>query len=170
MISMEEMKQYYSEHRSDFVLRDHALRVRYAIIDKDLEGLDAIAKKMKRHSNLDSLDLSVFCQSNAKRYSDRSYRWIYLKDLLEEVPLDIDEEMDDFFKAGRFIDKEVKGDRLMMAVVRFKRKGGVSPFGMEKERIRNTLLNGRKVAMLEELRSNLFSDAIRSGDIEILGE
>jgi hypothetical protein len=78
------------------------------------------------------------------------------------------EEFKRFIRTNDLIDIERNEKVYLFYIHGFSLADGVSPFQLEKERIRNTLINQRKLALLEKMRNELFQEALEQGEIQII--
>jgi hypothetical protein len=161
-----DLRSFYETNSANFVLKDYVVRVRYALFDSETP-LNDFLKKFKRYNDKDSLEVRLFCAENAKKFISRSNEWVYLNDLVEEVPLPI-EDSEEFLRSNSFIDFVQSGKRYLLKIEEYKLKDNVSPFELVEKRIRNTIINERKITLLEDMRNSLFSEAINKNKIEIL--
>ena len=165
-ISKEEIEVYYDENKEVFKLKDFALQVIYAKYPLNYNDEKKIKKLVESYSFTDSLLLAEYCERPEMECYLNANDWIYLKDLLAEVPLTIYNE-DRFFKKDKFVDFEEEDHCYSLEIKDFKLKDSYSPIELETKNIRTLILNARKINLLENMREELFQNALKNGDIEI---
>lgn len=169
-VTRQEALAYYDEVKENFIIDEPLVRVRYAIYEVSTEGLNEVAKKWKRYNELDSMDVAIFSDTHAKKYYDKTSNWIPVSRLLAEIPLSFGNDVEAYLRGTDFADVEKNGERIILGISEYRSSGDVAPFGHMYESVRRNVLNSRKMTLLENLRTDLFKEAIRSGDIEIIGE
>ena len=106
------------------------------------------------------------CEKNAADYFLDSENWLLFSDLLKQIPVKTYNQ-EEFLKNHR--DLEYR-DSLYTYLVRFKDfriKEGVSPLNFEKQRIRDIILNKRKIELIGRMQDDLFNNARRKNVFEI---
>lgn len=165
-ISNLELEEYYMENIDMFKLKDLALRVSYVRKDKDKEEPKDLIKYLKSSSKEDSLELSNLCDEPGFQCYLKDEEWIYLKDLLTEVPLTI-YNAERFLKTNRFVEFDSEEHNFYLNIKEYKLKDSYSPIDLETKNIESIILNGRKIELLENMREELFQKALKNGDVEI---
>lgn len=165
-VTEKQMKHYYEANKKNFILRDFVVRMRYMELPSDLEQIDKISKQFRDYSEKDSLDLAARAGEFASKFVDKPREWIIIEAILKDLPIDLD-DFERKLTKGNYIEVEKEGNMHLFHIYEFNHKDGTSPFQFEKERIRNTLINQRKLALLEKMRSELFQEALEKGEIKI---
>jgi hypothetical protein len=165
-VTAQDLEDYYEANRQNFILRDFVVRMRFMVLPSDLEQIDKLTKKFKEYSEKDSLDLNEKADEIALKFIDKPQEWIILESVLKEIPYDLD-DFERKLTHGNYVELEKNGKIYLFKIHEFNHKDGISPFQFEKERIRNTLLNQRKLTLLEHMRSELFQEALEKGKIKI---
>jgi len=166
VIHSKEIEDYYSENIEMFKLKDYALQVIYVSHPVNFEETKELKELVRNYSSQDSLDLATLCDAPDFMCFQKTRDWIYLKDLLSEVPLTIYNE-ERFLKKDKFVDFEEGNRRYLLKVNDFKLKDSYSPIDLEKRNIKSLILNSRKIKLLEKMREELFQKALNNGEIEI---
>ncbi len=165
-VTEEQMRSFYEENSKNFILKDHVVKARILMVPEEVEDVERAIRKFRDYSEEDSLDIQKFVEDNELFFQDRPEEWIYVKDLLEQVPINFD-YFERYVKQKKFFDKEQGGMRYLLYVSEYVVRDSESPFELERDRIRGIIINTRKRALLEEMRDRLFQDALDSDEIEI---
>lgn len=158
VVTLEEMTAYYEQNAENFELKDYIVQVRFAMLPDSTADLDHFEALFYSESDEDIVTIQTFCIEAGGRYFLENDRWIYLDELLEQVPVQ-------FFNAESFLKKNKKvsfveaNTRFFLHVSDYKLKDDVSPLEMEKENISNLILNKRKIDLLSKMRNDLYQDA-----------
>ena len=166
-VTRDEMLAYYKDNEQNFVLKDLVVRMRHIVLPASTEDLIGIKKKFKDYSEKDSLDILEMAKEKALRFIDKPDEWMVLETVLKDIPYEMD-EFKRFIRKNDLIDIERNERSYLFFIHEYNLADGVSPFQFEKERIRNTLINQRKLALLEKMRNELFQEALEKGDIKII--
>ncbi len=166
-VTRDEMLAYYKDNEQNFVLKDLVVRMRHIVLPASTEDLIGIKKKFKDYSEKDSLDILEMAKEKALRFIDKPDEWMVLETILKDIPYEM-EEFKRFIRKNDLIDIERNERSYLFFIHEYNLADGVSPFQFEKERIRNTLINQRKLALLEKMRNELFQEALEKGDIKII--
>jgi len=165
-VSEEQMRAFYEENSKNFILKDHVVRARILMVPEGVEGVERAIRKFRDYSENDSLDIQKFVADNSLFFQDRPSEWIFVKDLLEQVPINFD-YFETHVKLKNFFDKEQGGMRYLLYVTEYVVQDSESPFELERNRIKSIIINTRKQSLLEEMRDRLFQKALDSDEIEI---
>ena len=166
VVSDSEIASYYLSHKKDFVLLKNIVRTMYVVIEND--------KKLEKHfTNLFSLPDSVLLDSmeyNCNQYAQNYYidttTWLPFDKVLQIIPVKAyNQEL--FLQNNRFA--KIKDQHLiyMIKFVDFKIKNDFSPLELEKENIKNIIINSRKINFIKVLHEKLYKNAAKRKEFEI---
>ncbi|NNC83003.1 MAG: hypothetical protein HKN79_05450 [Flavobacteriales bacterium] len=161
-----EMLEFYEENKQNFLLKDYVARARYMVAPEDLKGIDRIARRFMEYDESDSLAVAEYVEEHGLYFKDDPENWMVVPQLLEIIPINFT-YLEEKVKIKSNFDKSDDGKRYLLYIREFKVKDSESPFELERERIRSIILNSRKSELLEDMRDNLFKEALESGQIEI---
>lgn len=167
-VSYEEVEAYYTRNIESFKLKEYAVRASFIKVSKDLNNLSLAESLFRSSRPEDQLDLEDFCTQYATKYFfDRGDDWMYLSQLLKEVPLEVGAYPDRFFRYNR-IKKMVDENYIYLVHVHeYLKEGETAPLSIEQERIKNSILNKRKMDVLNKIRYDLYAKANNNKEIEI---
>jgi hypothetical protein len=166
LITEEETQNYYDANQQNFLLKDNIVQLQYV----KLPLKSTISKQIKKLLSSDNSDdknrLADLCEKNAADYFLDSENWLLFNDLLKQIPIKTYNQ-EEFLKNHRDLEYQ---DSLFTYLVRFKDfriKEGVSPFNFEKQRIRDIILNKRKIELIGRMQDDLFNNARKKNVFEI---
>ena len=166
LISDEEVRNYYKEHKDKFLVDRPLLKTRYMIIPAESRSLQKIKELMSSDDAMDAIAADSLAFTAALRYVDSSDNW--LDAILLARDLGTDEVSMMKALKNRFI--ELKGDdgNLRVAyVVDIVQKGNPAPLDYCEERIKDILLSSRKHDLVSGLERDLLNDALVKGKFVI---
>ncbi|TVR37944.1 MAG: peptidyl-prolyl cis-trans isomerase [Cryomorphaceae bacterium] len=160
-----EIARYYQEYQRNFELKDYIVRVRYIKVASDAPKLADVEAWMKSEADDDYFKLVDYSQQFASKSFLEEERWLYLDDLLRQVPIRPEDKLD-FLRGNKFV-KLPDGDYLyMLNILDYQLKDGVSPLEFVKQDIRNIIVNKRKREFIINMRQDLFETALKNNQIE----
>jgi hypothetical protein len=111
-------------------------------------------------------NIANYCQQFAKEYYLDDNNWQYFSLFNEKLPKLIENESN-FLNRTKGIWFEDDRFRYYIFVKDFKLKGSISPLYLEKEKIKNVLLNKKKIEYLKQLEEELYQNALALKKIKI---
>ena len=165
-ISFKDISEYYEKYKEEFKLVKNIYKGRYIVIDKSAPKLKSLKKWYKSNKEDDIENLTDYCQQFAKAYNLIDSNWQYFSSINHLLPIFIDDEEDylENTKGDWFEDEQYL---YYIFIKNYQIKGNVSPLAMEKEKIRNVLLNKNKIKYLNQLEDELFQNALAMKKIKI---
>ena len=165
-ITIKEITDYYNKYRDEFKLVKNIFRGRYIVIDKSAPKSKNL-KKWYKSNKLDDIDeLIDYCHQFAKEYYLADSSWQYFSFINNKLPKFINDE--EFFlentKGVWFEDQQY---RYYIYIKNYQTKGSISPLSLEREKIRNVLLNKNKIQYLRQLEDELYQNALALKKIKI---
>jgi hypothetical protein len=187
IVTETEIENYYEANKQLFLLRSNIVRVLFAKLENYPENSRdrMIREKIKMKQTIYTLiflndltgeqwrELSDFCEEIAPNYYLLGERWIYFNDLLKEVPVEIYNPSAGIYNEEDFLRKNKKFQVpdedyvYYVNILEYRIRGNFSPIEFEREKIRNIILNNRKVALIESLRSEVMVEGQEKNWFEI---
>ena len=165
-INAKEISDYYNQYRKEFKLVKNIFKGRYIVVDKSAPESKKLKKWYKSNKPDDIEGLTDYCHQFAKEYYLADSSWQYFSSINNKLPKFITEE--DFFlentKGVWFEDKQY---RHYIYIKNYQIKGSISPLALEREKIRNILLNKNKIKYLKQLEDELYQNALALKKIKI---
>lgn len=166
VVSEKELKEYYEENKENFRLRDYIVRLVYVKLDSDAPNLNQVRNFMHMPSGENLAKLEEYCIQFAANFYLEPNKWLYVDDLLKEVPLSFDSRKG-LVKTRELIEFEESGFIFLLKITDGLEKGEMSPLAFERENIKNMILNKRKVQFLHQLKKDVYLDAENQNNFEI---
>ncbi|UTW62696.1 peptidyl-prolyl cis-trans isomerase [bacterium SCSIO 12741] len=163
-VTQEEILSYYEENQHNFELKNYVLRASYIKIDKEAPKLQKVKKWLQSGEEEDSLKLDDYCLQYASNYS-LEYSWMYYDELIKLVPLQV-LSVEDFLKNQKYLELERDPFVYLLFIREYKLKNSVSPLELEINRIRNIIINQRKLNLLSDVRKGLLKQAVAKNKVQ----
>ncbi len=168
VVTETEIKKYYNDNKSNFELRENIVKADYLIFSTSIRKKDA--DKMKnvfRNVNGKTDDkLMDFCTKYAANYSIGDSSWMRMDELLKFIPISI-ENQQQFLTTRKYAETNDSSMVYLLNIREFKIKESLSPLDFEKEKIRNIILNLRKLSLLKKMEETIYNEALNKKEFEI---
>ena len=165
-ISEEEVEKYYEANRKDFLLRDYLVKVVFIKVNREAPKLSRLERWFESAGDKDFARIEEYAYQYAENYFFNSDDWLYLDDLVKEMPVDI-EEKDELLKKDNLVKLEDDKFVYYLKVLDFRMKDSVAPLSVVRDNIHDLILNRRKVQLVERARKQVFEDAMNDKEIEV---
>ena len=139
---------------------------RYIVVDKSAPKLKSLSKWFKSDNVELVEELTDYCQQFAKEYYLADSNWQYFTTINTKLPELITEEKY-FLQNTKGVWFEDEQYRYYIYIKDYQIKGSISPLALEREKIRNVLLNKNKIQYLKQLEDELYQNGLALGKIKI---
>lgn len=165
-VGLAEVEQYYRDHEANFELKETIVRMRWFKVN---EPDKRVLRKMEDrflHGTVEDLhELELWLASSGITIVDRTTTWTPRPTALGEMALPEQERPAALSKEGRQV-IHTDHSAWFIDVVELRAQNSISPIGMVQADIRSILLNQRKIQLIEDMRSAIYSQAIENKDVE----
>ena len=165
-VSTVEILDYYNDNIEKFKLDQDIFKGRLVIIDKDAPNLKSLYRNFKSNDNDEIDDLISYCMLYASEYYVNDSIWNYFGSIKRKLPTNISETKI-FYSKRRYDIVEDDNFLYLLFIKDFKFKGSISPFSVEKDKIKSLIQNENKISYIKMLEKNIVNDAKLSNDIKI---
>jgi hypothetical protein len=167
VVKDEEISTYYNDNANNFVLEENLVKVVYLKVPKNAPSIDKVKKWYKSDVGEDVRKLEEYAYTYATKYDYFNNNWVSFGLIKAQLPKSIDNE-DEFIKTNSTIEQEDDNFYYFVYIREKNTKGSVSPFIFVKSKIKDIILNKRKVKFLNDLENNIYTDAQDHGNFEIV--
>ena len=165
-ITSKEISDYYNQYREEFKLVKNIFIGRYIVVDKSAPKSKNLKKWYKSNKPDDIESLTDYCHQFAKEYYLSDSSWQYFSSINNKLPKFITEE-EYFLENTKGVWFEDQQYRHYIYIKNYQIKGSISPLALEREKIRNVLLNKNKIQYLKQLEDELYQNALALKKIKI---
>ncbi|HAG15127.1 MAG TPA: hypothetical protein DCG69_01185 [Bacteroidales bacterium] len=168
VISEYEMAKYYSEHLSDFELKESIVQFSFIQMKENSPQLLRARSLFQQVGDLDlqKTKLENFCVQNGVDYFTDDEKWIPFNDVLSKIPLTTYNNAV-FLKNNKFIEFKNAPFVYFIYIKDYKVAEEISPLEFERDKIKRIILNKRKLLLIENMESALFERAFQQKNFEI---
>lgn len=165
-ILYQDIANYYAQYQEKFKLAKNIFKGRYIVVDKLAPKLESLSK-WYTSDKVESVEaLTDYCQQFAKEYYLEDSNWQYFTTINTQLPELITEE-EYFLQNTKGVWLEDEQYRYYIYIKDYQIKGSISPLALEREKIRNVLLNKNKIQYLKQLEDELYQNGLALGKIKI---
>ncbi len=166
MISNQSIVDYYNQYQDEFRLNSSVFKGRYIVVNKSAPRLSSLSVWYKSNKDEDILELEDYCKQFAQEYYLADSNWQYFSLINNDLPDQIGDDVT-FLRNNKSLYLEDKDFRYYIYIKDYKIKGNISPLGLEKEKIRNVLLNKNKINYLSKLEDELYQNGLALDKIKM---
>jgi hypothetical protein len=165
IISETEILNFYDENQEIFQLNDYILKVRYAKLKLNSPDIQNVENWIQSEDENDLSELTEYCYKYAvKFFNDTS--WVYFNELLRELPIEVYNK-ETFLRSDNVVKFTDPEHIYILSIRDLQSKNTLSPLELERDRIKNLILNRRKLELLSSIRRKLYTDAVAKGNVTI---
>jgi hypothetical protein len=166
LVTEDETQNYYDVNQKNFLLKDNIVQLQYVKLPLKSPLLKQIKILLHSDDQSDKTKLAGLCEKNSADYFLDNENWLPFSEVLKQIPIKTYNQ-EEFLKNHRDLEYQ---DSMYVYIVRFKDfkiKESISPLNFEKQRIRDILLNKRKIELISRMQEDLYSNALKKNDFEI---
>jgi hypothetical protein len=154
-----QIEAYFMENRGQFELKGNIVKFDFVKINKRSRHLREFRNLLKSSDPGNIVKLAEYAEKNATDYWF-AREWVSFNDLLDEMPLEVDNQPL-YLRRTSYAEAD---DSLYIYLVRindYKTADSISPLEFEKDKIRNIILNARKIELIEKKRQEFIDQAFK---------
>ena len=162
----DEIIKYYDDNINMFRLDQDIFKGRYIIIDKNAPNLKSLYKLFRSNDDSDIDEMISYCMMYASEYYVNDSSWSTYNSIKQKFPRSVSpvsifysKRKYDVFKEDNFI--------YLLSIKDYKFKGNISPFSVEKQKIKSLIINRNKMKYLEMIENELIQNGKLSNNIKI---
>lgn len=166
LITDELMQEYYEKHQNEFKLRDNIVRINFVKLPIQSPDIQQVRRLIRSSDPEDLEALEDYCLNHAAAYHLGHDSWFIFTDILREIPINPSNH-ESYLRNNRFVELNDQYYRYFLYIKEYKLEGSPSPLAFQADNIRAIILNHRRQKLVNEIRQNLFNEAVRSSSFEI---
>ena len=161
-----EIEKYYNEYTSNFILDENLVKILYLKIPKSAPNIENVKVWYKSQDKEYIKKLDSYCYNYASKYDYFDDNWVSFSQIKKELPKKIDNE-DELIRNNKYIEQNDEDFYYFAYIKEFKLAGSVAPLVYVKSRIKDIIINKRKIQFLANLENEIFNDAQDHGQFKI---
>ncbi len=161
----EQLQEYYNNNKNSFELARNIVQLNFVKIEKSNKARNDIIRLFLSSAIKDKQKLGKLCEKNAENYFLDDETWLDFSEVQKELPIrQYDEEH--FLRNNKFLEINEGKFVYLILIKAYRTKNSLSSFEFEKERIRNVLLNQRKIELIKKFETDMQRKATENNVIE----
>ena len=165
LVTDQQIADYYEANQNSFMLRDNIVKVLYAKVPLDAPDMRHFRRLYRSEDPDDILLLEDYCIQHAARCYIDTGTWLFFQDLLREVPIQTTNQ-EVFLRSNKYVELTDDYFRYFLNIVDYKLKGSTSPLVLERQNVRNIMINIRRHSFINEQRNIFLQQAATEGKME----
>jgi hypothetical protein len=165
-VSEKELLNFYNTNKDNFELKKSIVKASFIKLPKNSAQLTLVKKWFKSARPRDKADLETYCMQFASDYLFADTAWQYLDDLQSKIPLSKFSE-DAILQTGKRLEFTDANFIYLVFIKDFMYREETSPLSFEIDNIRNSIINKRKLGLINSMEQAVYQKAIADKDIEI---
>ncbi len=165
VVTDKEIASYYESNPNNFELKDNIVKVIYVKLPLNSSVMSKVRVLYKSDNPNDKQELTGLCQKYAANSSLEDDTWFFFTDLLKEIPIKTYNQ-EEYLSNHKYIEMQDSLYNYFVKINGFKIKESTSPLSMEKENIRNIIINKRKLKLIEDMHKDTYIKAQTNKDFE----
>jgi hypothetical protein len=157
LVELDEVLNYYEINKKKYILNKNVFKGRFIIVDKFAPNIKRLYQIFRSNNLEDINELTNYCILYSKEYYLNDSSWIYFDQIKKKLPADI--TSNNYLLNTRFDVFEDEKLLYLLEIRNYKFKGDLSPFEIEKEKIKSLILNRKKIKYLDQLENDLIINA-----------
>ena len=158
VVNSNEIEEYFNQNASNFVLDENIVKALYVKVPKNAPNIDNLKKWYKSDQREEIKKLDSYCYNYAAKFDYFKDGWVNFDVIKDELPKQIDNE-DEFLKSNRYIEQSDSAFLYFVYVKEKITKGSISPLAYITFKIKDIIINKRKVKFLNDLETKIYNDA-----------
>ena len=165
-IKFDQIQDYYINNIENFVLSQNIFKGRFVIVNKEAPKIDLLKKIYDSVNDKDKIILDDYCKQFAINYSLSDTVWQYFSSL-SNIFSSTEFSLRNYKLKNKTNIIQTEDNLYLIFIKDFKSKGDVSPLSLEIKKIRNVLLNKKKINYLEKLSRDFYNNSLALDKIKI---
>lgn len=165
-IKQEDIEDYYSRMKQNFVLREPIIKGMYAVLTADKRELKDFLKLLTRMDEESSLKVEEYLFSHSKQYKTFFDSWVTYTSVRKFFPQEALADDPRSAASQPYVLFEKDGQTYVLKVTQAISVGGQAPLDFVKGDITNILISQRKLEFLSTANRELYDQALNAGRIK----
>jgi len=166
IVTGEEIESYYNSNLNNFLLKENIVKLQYVKLPVNSKQIQQVRKLLAADDPVSLTNLSELCEKQAADYFLDNDNWLSFSDVQKEIPVkSYDQEA--FLRSNRNFEYQDSSYVYIIRIRDFKIKDNISPLAYERSRIRDMILNKRKIELINSMHRDVYNEAVKNNNFEI---
>lgn len=166
-VTEQEIRTYYQENQKNFELKRNIIRLLYVKLPLDAPDINKPGKWMQKQQVNDLAKLRKYVEEYATNYSLDTSVWFYFDDIKKEVPIIEAYDPEHFIRNNNYVELRDANYIYLINIIDNRIRDELSPLALEKEKIKEIILNKRQVKLIQEMENKIYRKGMDKNLFEI---
>lgn len=166
VVTPDDIGKYYNENSSNFVLNENLVKSVFVKVPLTAPEKEDLKKWLKSDQTEDINNLEKYCYTYANKYSDFDEDWISFANIQAELPGVLPDE-EEILNNRNLIEKQDSAFLYLVKIRDVRAKGSAAPVEYVKMKVKDIIINKRKLDFISELEKNIYNDAADHSNFKI---
>ncbi len=158
VVSESEIESWYNENQANFILNQPMMTGTFIKLPVNAPEIYKV-RQWYRSDNPEHIKLlEAWCFEHATVFTHFNDSWVNVNEVLRTIPSD-NQLLLNTLKNRRYLETRDQNYYYFVNANKLAPEGTTTPYELVKDNIHSIILNKRKVQLISELESNIFSDA-----------
>jgi hypothetical protein len=158
VVNESEIESWYKENQASFILNQPMMTGVFIKLPVKAPEIYKVRQWYRSDKSEDIKLLEAYCFKNAKVYDHFNDNWVSVNEVLRTIPAD-NQLLLNTLKNRGYIETRDENYYYFVSANKLAVEGTTTPYELVKDNIHSIILNKRKVQLISELESSIFSDA-----------
>ncbi|MCX7638054.1 MAG: peptidyl-prolyl cis-trans isomerase, partial [Cyclobacteriaceae bacterium] len=160
--------RYYRDHPDNFILKQNIVRATFIKVPKTAPRTNKIKDLILSRKEKDRDELKSYCLSFSAAYHLSDSSWMVFDELVKNTPLAEIPNKVQFLRNYNYYETTDENYLYFLKVDEYRISDNISPIEFVRDEIKNILLNKRKVELVRKLEDEIYTEAQRNEEFEVL--
>jgi hypothetical protein len=165
-IRNEEIEEYYNQNASNFLLNRDIVKSIYIKVPRSAPEIYKLRQWYRSDDPESIKNLEAYCFQHAETYDFFNESWVDFSGLLDKIPVQIGNS-GNYLRYRQTIEASDSVCHYFVRIYDYALSGEPSPLELVKNDIEKIILNKRKITLLNELETSIYSDAQNRGQFTL---
>lgn len=167
-LTQADINKFYTENQANFLLRYPIVQAQWIQLPKGTPKQEKVMDWFKSRKEADRQELRSYCIRFATTYQLQDTIWVGFEELVRGTPFAQLSNKNDFVSKITFSQKQDEDFVYLLKINTYKISGQAAPLAYVQAQVKGIILNQRKTALLNTLSNDVYKQAQKQQEFEIL--
>jgi len=162
-----EIQSYYDSNQDNFELKQNIIRGIFIKLPKEAPKINKVGKLIRSKKPKDYEELASYCFQFATYYTLEDTVWLNFDELIQSTPLASIPNQEQYLKTNKYVETNDQSFEYFLYINEYKIADQISPLEFVRDDIEEIIVNKRKIALANQLETDIYSEAQTNNDFEI---
>ena len=169
-VTDDEIQSYYEINQDNFELKQNIIRGIFIKLPKEAPKINTVGKLIRSQKPKDKDELASYCFQFATYYTLEDTVWMNFAELIQSTPLASIPNREQYLKNNKYVETSDQNFEYFLYINEYKIADQISPLEFVRDNIEEIIVNKRKIALANQLETDIYSEAQKNNDFEIFSD